>query len=546
MTVPSDSPSGLDCVVVAGALPQEFLGTKTRAEMRLHLDGVPASLNVLARHSAGQSGGDLSGLRQAFIGLNGPYLCQYLADHGVRVARIDVLSQQQDEFARLLAQRPRVVILSTTFLPLAEQIDAIAQRIKEQAPWVTVVAGGPQVWKSYQHLLLAEAGGIDQTIAATVAAHNYLMDRHRPSPVDILVVARRGEAALAGLVCRLCADQPWQDLPNLAWYDQGAWQLGTRAEEEDLPVAIDWRRHPLPPGPIYLPVQAGQGCGFRCTFCDFCALHPQVTMRDPQDVIDEIRTMPEHDGLRRVYFTDDNLFATRTRAEAMLEALIDSGMSVRWRGMLRVDMVDDHIADLLRRSGALEVLLGIESGDPEILANMGKRLDPQRALSGLAALDRHGINTKSFFIVGFPGETPASIDRAIDFINAYPCQGPAVHRYTIFTFAPLPLAAIAQPAARRRWHLQGYGFRWRHATMDSDQAAQAMAAMFQRIKPDLSPSYPLEVPELPGLGPAELKRIYRLRSRLATLADAAQEPAMLAELLAICAACDVTGLVSAG
>ncbi len=543
----------LDCIVVAGDLPQEFLGTQTRERMRLHLDGAPASLAYLAHYFANGRNGDaaraaLGDVRRGFVGLNGPYLCQHLEDHGLRTARIDLLSAQKEDFAGLLARKPRVIVLSTTFLPLAEHIDAMAAKLKATAPWATLVVGGIQVWKGYQHRLRMLAGEIDDQILPHVVAHNYLMDEERPSPVDILIVSARGEDTLVELVRRLRDGRDWQDLPNLARQVDGRWRLNPVVDENYRPVNVDWRRHLLVDRPLYLPIQAGIGCGFRCAFCDFCALHPQVRMRQPDEIVAEIATMPvADDGLRRVYFTDDNLFANRDRARSMCRALIASGMRLRWRGMFRIGILDDEIANLLAESGCLEVMLGIESGDPGILANMNKRIDPDQALAGLALLNRYGINTKSFFIVGFPGETARSIDTTIDFLDAYPTAGPGVHRYTLFTFAPLPLAAVSSSAARARWQLRGYGFQWRHATMDSDQADAQMQRMFGRIKPELSPSYSLEVPELPGLSAKDLKEVYLRRNRLALCDD--RDPARAENLDALeraFAHCDTGRLVVAG
>ena len=223
------------------------------------------------------------------------------------------------------------------------------------------------------------------------------------------------------------------------------------------------------------------------------------------------------DGVRRVYFTDDNLFTSRRRAAELCRALIDSKMAMKWRGMVRVGMVDEEIAELMARSGCMEILLGIESGDPGILRRMKKRVTPRQILDGIAWLNRRGINTKSTFIIGFPGETEQTVGRTVDLLNAYPTDGPAVHRYLFFTFAVLPLSEVAGRELRQAYGLEGYGYHWRHATMDSAQASELLAAAQEQLKPQLSPSYVLEVPEMPGLTVEQIKRIYLLRNRLARL-----------------------------
>jgi hypothetical protein len=180
--------------------------------------------------------------------------------------------------------------------------------------------------------------------------------------------------------------------------------------------------------------------------------------------------------------------------------------------MLRIGIVNDEIAELMSDSGCLEVLLGIESGDPGILAAMNKPGDPGRIVDGIERLSKHGINTKSMFITGFPGETDKSIARTVELLNAYPTGHAAAHRYLFFTYAVLPLSRIAAAAARREHGLVGYGYHWKHSTMTAADAAARMAALHDTIKPELSPSYVLEVPELEGVDVEGVKSVYRLRN----------------------------------
>jgi p-methyltransferase len=231
-----------------------------------------------------------------------------------------------------------------------------------------------------------------------------------------------------------------------------------------------------------------------------------------------------------VYFTDDNLFSSRTRARDICRAILDSGMQVRWRGMVRVTIVDDETAALMAQSGCLEVLLGIESGDPDILRSMGKDASPERILEGIRRLSRAGINTKSTFIVGYPGETDASLQRTVDLLNAYPTDGPAVHRYLFFRFGVLPLSKVASPESRARFHLRGYGYHWTHDTMTSQEAEQRMEALYDRLKVELSPSYVLEVPELPGMTVDRLKQAFVSRNHLARLRRGLPAPSPGAQL----------------
>lgn len=531
----------LDAVIVGGDIPDEYLGRDAREQMRLTVDGYPASLRFLDRcfahgQDAEKAQADVVAGGLPFVSLNGPYLQAHLASCGINAALVPLLSPCKDRFAALMRQRPRAVVLSTTFLPFAKHIDTLAAAVKQVAPDTLVVAGGIQVWKSFQHKALLDSGALDEDIRDAVSEHSFFTDPTRPSPVDVFVVSATGEDRLADVLCRLREGRDYRDLPDLALYRNGRWTFTEQRGGPHREVKMDWSRTPLPAGPVYIPVQAGEGCGFQCAFCDFRGLRP-VHLRTTESIIKEIRTIPPVDGVRRVYFTDDNLFATRRRALEICHAITASRMQVRWRGMVRIDVVDPDIAAHMAESGCLEVLLGIESGDPDVLRNMGKRASPERILEGVRHLTAAGIHTKSTFIVGFPGETEATLQQTVDLLNAYPTDGPAVHRYLFFRFGVLPLSQVATPASRARFGLRGYGYHWSHNTMNSEEAATLMAGLHDRIKVDLSPNYVLEVPESPGMGVAQLRQAIVTRNHLARLNRGLPAPAPAAELWNTLASC---------
>jgi radical SAM superfamily enzyme YgiQ (UPF0313 family) len=519
----------LDAVIIGGDMPQEVLGAEQRQRMRLSVDGQAGSLAFLREYFG--NGRDAAAAAAAlrtrplpFVSLNGPYLHDYLASRGLNVELIGLLDPRRELLDAAMRRRPRAVAISTTFLPFAAQIDAIAAEVRRRAPAAVVIAGGVQVYKSYLHKRLLEAGRIAENIRSHVCKHNYLMDERRASPLDALIVSSRGEQTLAGVLEAVRDGRDWHGLENVAWQDGGAWRLNAVREEPYLEVKVDWSRHLSGREGAYVPVQAGLGCGFRCTFCDFRGLFPRVQVREAGSILAEIATIPPGpDGLRRVYFTDDNLFTSPRRAKALCQALIDGGLPLRWRGMVRLDVVDDEAADLMARSGCMEVLLGVESGDAEILRRMRKNVTPEGVLAAVARLHRRGINTKSTFIVGFPGETEASIANTVALLNAYPTDGAAAHRYTFFTFAVLPLSEVASEESRRRYGLEGYGYHWRHATMDSATAAAAMEGLCGRLKPELSPSYVLEVPELEGMRIAQIKEAFLVRNLLVRAGEGEQD-----------------------
>ena len=144
----------------------------------------PASLNFLGHYfDAERDSGDAFARWQnqelGFVSLNGPYLCQFLEERGLSTALVPLFLPEDERFLELLRNKPKTVVISTTFLPFAEGIDKMAAFVRQHAPDTHIIAGGTQVWKSYQHLELVDEGQITDDILPTVAEHNYFIDAER-------------------------------------------------------------------------------------------------------------------------------------------------------------------------------------------------------------------------------------------------------------------------------------------------------------------------------------------------------------------------------
>ena len=146
-----------DVLIISGDTSQDFLGQDLRDKMRLSVEGEQASLAFLQEyfHADKDTPKAVESLKNSelpFVSLNGPYLQQYLEDQGYSVAHVPLFTPGRPDLLKLLESRPKAVVISTTFLPIAAQIDGIAGFIKKHSPSTQVIAGGIQVWKSHRAL----------------------------------------------------------------------------------------------------------------------------------------------------------------------------------------------------------------------------------------------------------------------------------------------------------------------------------------------------------------------------------------------------------
>lgn len=170
----------------------------------------------------------------------------------------------------------------------------------------------------------------------------------------------------------------------------------------------------------YIDIFSGRGCPHRCIFC----LWPQVMhgrtvrLRSPAAVVDEIERdiglCPQVSRGGEFFFEDDTFTLVKANAAAICEEILRRGLRLTFSVNARTDTADLELFRLMKRAGCRELLVGFESGDPEILARINKKATVEDArlfmeLARKARLDVHGC-----FVLGLPGETQATMENTIE------------------------------------------------------------------------------------------------------------------------------------
>lgn len=462
--------------------------------LRLEIQNQTASLPVLralASPDPRAAFQNLARLRAAMgipTVLTGPLLQDSMERHGLVLREIPCLETGMDAVREAVAGGIRLIAISTTWLPGsrgAAHVREAARQLKSMAPGIPIVAGGVGVRKGLRARKLLQEGRLSGISPDQVAEQYLLNDAPRDLDLDAIVLSEGGEDTLAAIANRLRGNRGFRDLPNLAIPTPDGYTFTPVVHETtDLDGGIvDWHKHADRLKFFEAPVRTATGCPFRCEFCDFMGLY-EPRLRSVDSLLAELRTLAgAMPAPRRVFFTDDNVAVTRTRLAQFTRALADARLGLTWRAFIRADAIDEEAAARMAESGCRECLLGIESGDPTVLRNMQKRLDPEKARHAISLLDRNGIGTQCTFVVGFPGECAASVGRTADFISSLPSGGSAraIHRYYMFRFEVVPLCPAATPERRAEFGLSGIGENWSHKTMDSGEAGDAMRTIFERV-----------------------------------------------------------------
>ncbi len=152
-----------------------------------------------------------------------------------------------------------------------------------------------------------------------------------------------------------------------------------------------------------------RGCPYKCMFCSsWLTMGARYRFRSVENVIEEIKEMTDM-GIDHIVFEDDTATLKRDRIMAICDALIKMPDRPSWFCLSRVDTMDYALAKKMKEAGCRMVNFGIESGSPEILKKLGKKISLDKAVEAIRACKKAGLRTQCTFIVGFPFDTEQTL-----------------------------------------------------------------------------------------------------------------------------------------
>jgi hopanoid biosynthesis associated radical SAM protein HpnJ len=172
----------------------------------------------------------------------------------------------------------------------------------------------------------------------------------------------------------------------------------------------------------FVSIYTSRGCPAQCTFCLWPQTHSghRWRLRSVADVVNEVRWIKDNfPGLREIFFDDDTFNYKRERTIELCKELAKVG--VTWSCTSRVTTDYDTLAAMKDAGGRL-MIVGYESGDPQILKNIKKGANVEMARRFTANAHKLGMKIHADFIIGLPGETRESIDTTINFAKELDCE----------------------------------------------------------------------------------------------------------------------------
>lgn len=327
------------------------------------------------------------------------------AGHEVRFLDLSRRRRPATALARVLGEeRPDVVGFSIRNLD-----NSVAQRCESdlrshdallavaRSAGARVVVGGPAVSLLAERSLdvlpadFAVLGEGEETFPALLAA----------------LAAGRDPAGLAGLAWRDAAGRPRASAPRrLAAFGPSGLELW-----------IDWRRYER--RGYTWPIQAKRGCPFGCIYCCYPELEGQrPRLRPTGEVVDEIERVRRSARPRTFEFVDSTFNVPVEPALALCREIRRRGLQVALTAMgVNPRGEADELYAEMEAAGFNSAMVTPESASERMLESLGKGFGRQEVERTAERLRRTRLATAWFFLLGGPGETAATVEETLEFVE---------------------------------------------------------------------------------------------------------------------------------
>jgi hopanoid biosynthesis associated radical SAM protein HpnJ len=165
----------------------------------------------------------------------------------------------------------------------------------------------------------------------------------------------------------------------------------------------------------YVSLYTTRGCPAQCTFC----LWPQTLSGHPwrkrstDDVAREMAKAKDFwPNVREFFFDDDTFNIQKPRTIELCSKL--KPLKLTWSCTSRVT-TDYETLKAMKEAGCRLLIVGYESGDPQILKNIKKGATIERARQFTKDCHKLGLVIHGDFILGLPGETHDTIRNTVAF-----------------------------------------------------------------------------------------------------------------------------------
>lgn len=166
-----------------------------------------------------------------------------------------------------------------------------------------------------------------------------------------------------------------------------------------------------------LPVQAGRGCTYTCSFCSIACLYKgKYLFRPINEVIEDIKEIKRL-GFKRFYLIDDNIVSNPKYLKELCRKI--TPLKMKWASQCAIHLANNkELLKIVRDSGCDLMSFGIESISQDAINSLEKPwLKANEHEQNIKTLAKSGITVSTEMIIGTDFDTEDSIKETYNFTN---------------------------------------------------------------------------------------------------------------------------------
>lgn len=378
-------------------------------------------------YSARQASTDVARMANIMPPLGLASISAYLEQSGIHNDIIDCYAHpQSDELIAdyLHRHRPPYIAFSCTTSSFYDGL-RLARMVRGIDSGIRIVFGGVHV-SSMKEEILEHHEEIDFTVVGEgEETLRELLGQKYQNPAEVAGICYRktgGEVRFSGY------RKPQLDLDTLPFpaYEK----LSGFPEVYKLPIF----NYPSTPNTSCI---SSRGCPYACSYCDRSVFRRSFRYNSAEYLYRHMQYLNERFGIRHINFYDDQFTFNRDRVERFTRLVRDNPLGMTFNCAARAEHLDYDLLMAMKQAGCWMISLGIETGDPNLLARHRQNPDLEMMREKILLIKKAGIRVKGLLMMGLPGETEASIHRSRQYVYSLPIDDFNLAKFTPFPGSPV-------------------------------------------------------------------------------------------------------------
>ncbi|NNT71332.1 B12-binding domain-containing radical SAM protein [Flavobacterium sp. IMCC34852] len=332
-------------------------------------------------------------------------------------------SSQSAQLDYILEKQPKVICIYTNLMTKIEVIKLIKILKSETYNFPKIALGGPDVTYNVENYLKAGADFliIGEGEETTFELYNAIINQGDFHQVNGIAFLENDQ------IIQTTARTKFKELDELPLPNREAINMQNYLDT--------WKNNH---GQSSMTISTQRGCPYTCKWCSTAVYGQSYRRRPANQVAEEMKMLKEKYKPDALWFVDDVFTVSHKWLIAFREEVLKQDAIIPFECITRAERLNDEILQLLKDVGCFRIWIGAESGSQTIIDAMDRRVDVNQVKKVIQDTNAMGIETGTFIMLGYPGETEEDISETIQYLKeanptlytitiAYPIKGTSLY-----------------------------------------------------------------------------------------------------------------------